>query len=35
VGDPGNALVYNPAGVYTASASNPNAVYIETTNTGG
>jgi hypothetical protein len=35
VGDPGNALVYNPAGVYTASAGNPNAVYIETKNPGG
>ena len=26
VGDPGNALVYGPAGVYTASVSNPDAV---------
>ncbi len=35
VGDPGNALVYNPAGVYTGSSSNPHQVYIETKNTGG
>jgi len=35
VGDPGNALVYNPNGVYTGSASNPDAVYIETKNTAG
>jgi len=35
VGDPGNALVFNPNGVYTGSASTTNAVYIETKNTGG
>jgi len=35
VGDPGNALVYNPNGVYTGSSSNPDQVYIETKNTGG
>jgi len=35
VGDPGNALVYNPNGVYTGSASNPDAVYIETKNPAG
>ena len=35
VGDPGRELVFNPAGVYTGSASNPNAVYIETKNQGG
>lgn len=35
VGDPGNSLVYNPAGVYTGSSSNPDQVYIETKNTGG
>lgn len=32
VGDPGNTLVFNPAGVYTGSARNPDAVYIETKN---
>lgn len=35
VADPGNALVYNPAGVYTGSGDNANTVYIETKNTGG
>ena len=35
VGDPGSNLVFNPAGVYTGSASNADAVYIETKNTGG
>src|SRR5580692_6365333 len=35
VGDPGNALVYNPNNVYTGSASNPDTVYIETKNQGG
>src|SRR5580692_12507365 len=34
VGDPGNALVYNPNNVYTGSASNPDTVYIETKNQG-
>lgn len=35
VGDPGNALVFNPNGVYTGSGSSANSVYIETKNTGG
>jgi hypothetical protein len=35
VGDPENGLVYNPSGVYTGSASNPDTVYIETKNPGG
>jgi hypothetical protein len=35
VGDPGNALVVNPNGVYTGSTSTNNSVYIETKNTGG
>jgi hypothetical protein len=35
VGDPGNGLVYGPTRVYTGSASNPDAVYIETKNYGG
>jgi len=35
VGDPGNALVFSPAGVYTGSASTTNSVYIETKNPGG
>jgi len=35
VGDPGNALVFNPNNVYTGSASNPDTVYIETKNQGG
>ena len=35
VGDPGNALVFNPSGVYTGSGGNPNTVYIETKNPGG
>ena len=35
VGDPGNALVFNPNGVYTGSGSATNSVYIETKNTGG
>ena len=35
VGDPANALVFNPAGVYTGSGATTNAVYIETKNTGG
>jgi hypothetical protein len=35
VGDPGNALVFNPAGVYTGSGPAANSVYIETKNPGG
>jgi hypothetical protein len=35
VGDPGNSMVVGPVRVYTGSASNPDAVYIETKNTGG
>src|SRR5579864_9458498 len=35
VGDPGNALVFNPSGVYTGSGSTSNTVYIETKNPGG
>lgn len=35
VGDPGNALVYNPSGVYTGSGPNPSTVYVETKNPGG
>jgi hypothetical protein len=35
VGDPGNALVFNPSGVYTGNGSAANSVYIETKNTGG
>jgi hypothetical protein len=35
VGDPGNGLVYNPAGVYTGSGPNPSTVYVETKNPGG
>jgi len=35
VADPGNGLVFNPAGVYTASGPNANSVYIETKNPGG
>lgn len=35
VGDPGNALVFNPNGVYTGSGSTADSVYIETKNTGG
>jgi hypothetical protein len=35
VGDPANALVFNPAGVYTGSGSNGSTVYIETKNPGG
>ena len=35
VGDPGNALVFNPNGVYTGSSTIANTVYIETKNTGG
>lgn len=35
VADPGNALVFAPAGVYTASGSNTKSVYIETKNPAG
>ena len=35
VGDPGNSMVVGPVRVYTGSASNPDAVYIETKNVGG
>jgi len=35
VGDPGNALVFNPNGVYTGSGPTATAVYIETKNLGG
>jgi hypothetical protein len=35
VGDPANALVFNPAGVYTGSGTNGSTVYIETKNPGG
>jgi hypothetical protein len=35
VGDPGNALVFNPSGVYTGSGPNSHTVYIETKNPGG
>ncbi len=35
VGDPANALVFNPSGVYTGSGSSATSVYIETKNPGG
>ena len=35
VGDPGSALVYNPAGVYTGSGPDWRTVYVETKNPGG
>jgi len=35
VGDPANALVFNPSGVYTGSGPTTNSVYIETKNPGG
>jgi hypothetical protein len=35
VGDPNNALVYAPSGVYTGSGPDFRTVYIETKNTGG
>jgi hypothetical protein len=35
VGDPANALVFNPSGVYTGSGPAANSVYIETKNPGG
>jgi hypothetical protein len=35
VGDPGNALVFNPNGVYTGSGPNAKTAYLETKNPGG
>jgi hypothetical protein len=35
VGDPENALVYSPSGVYTGSGPDARTVYIETKNPGG
>lgn len=35
VGDPANALVFNPSGVYTGSGPTTSSVYIETKNPGG
>src|SRR6185437_13347201 len=35
VGDPGNALVFNPSGVYTGTGPDTNTVYVETKNPGG
>jgi hypothetical protein len=35
VGDPGNGVVVNPAGVYTGSGADPSTVYVETKNQGG
>ena len=35
VGDPSNALVFSPSGVYTGSGPDANTVYIETKNPGG
>jgi hypothetical protein len=35
VGDPGNGLVFAPAGVYTASGPTTKTVYLETKNPGG
>ncbi len=35
VGDPENALVFNPSGVYTGSGPDTRSVYIETKNPGG
>jgi hypothetical protein len=35
VGDPANALVFNPSGVYTGSGATADSVYIETKNPGG
>jgi len=35
VGDPGNELVFNPSGAYTARGSNGNSVLVETKNPGG
>jgi hypothetical protein len=35
VGDPGNALVFSPSGVYPGTGPDANTVYIETKNPGG
>jgi hypothetical protein len=35
VGDPSNALVFAPSGVYTGTGPNARTVYIETKNPGG
>jgi len=35
VGDPANALVFNPSGVYTGSGPSATTVYVETKNPGG
>jgi hypothetical protein len=35
VADPGNALVFSPQAVYTASGPNASTVYVETKNPGG
>jgi hypothetical protein len=35
VGDPGNGLVFNPAGVYTGSGPTAKSAYVETKNPGG
>jgi hypothetical protein len=35
VGDPANALVFAPSGVYTGSRPSPLTVYVETKNPGG
>jgi hypothetical protein len=35
VADPGNALVYSPAGVYTGEGANNKTIYLETKNPGG
>ena len=35
VGDPENALVYSPSGVYTGSGPDRRTIYIETKNPGG
>jgi hypothetical protein len=35
VADPGNGLVFNPSGVYTANGATANQVYVETKNPGG
>jgi hypothetical protein len=35
VGDPANALVFNPSGVYTGTGPGVSTVYIETKNPGG
>jgi len=35
VGDPGNALVFNPSGAYTGSGATTTSAYVETKNPGG